>query len=502
MTAILIVAACGASVADIDLWGHLRFGLDALARGSIATRDPYAYSIPGLPWVSHEWLSEIIFAWMYAKLGVLGLKLVRLACAAAMIICLAGAVGETGARIEVQLAVLIAAAIALAPEMEFRPQAFSYALLAGTMWLLARENFRPRAPLWLAIPMLALWSNLHGGFVTGLAALGIFTACVGLADLRAGRGLARALRPALVTVASAAASLATPYGFGTWISVLRTLSHPPMMNEIVEWKPLPAAMIAIWHMPGWALLFDVIVVLLFAGLIAAVAAAPRGGDFPLVAIAAVMITAGVSALRNVPLGIIGCVTPLTRHLGLALGAVPGAQRARSGAAPQRGRSGPWAETTLAILAVFVAIKIGVFSRRMEIPFTFPAGAVAFMRQHQLSGNILCKFSWDDYVLYHCWPECHVFLDTRYEMIYPDRIAREYEDFYHDRADAAGVLNGYPNNYVMLDPAAPAVALMNSSPGWKLIYQDPVALLYARADSAAASLAVVNAARPAAPREFP
>ena len=501
MTAILIVVACGTSVADIDLWGHLRFGLDTLARGSLIARDPYAYSIRGLPWIRHEWLSEIILAWMYAKLGVVGLKLVRFVCAAAMVIFLAGAVAETGARIQIQLAVLIAAAIALSPEMEFRPQLFTYAMLAAVMWLLAREIFHPPAPLWIAIPMLALWSNLHGGFVTGLAALGIFTALAGVADLRAGRGFRRGIRLSAVTTLAAAATLVTPYGIGTWIAVLRTLSHPPMINEIVEWAPLPAAMIAIWHMPGLALLFDVVVVVLFASFAIAIGAAPRGEDFPLVAIATVMIVAAISALRNVPLGIIGCAAPLTRHLGLALGAIsetePSAADARA-----RVRSSPLTEAVLATLALLLAFKIGVFSRQMDMEFTFPTGAVAFLRQHQLSGNILCKFSWDDYVLYHCSPDSHVFLDTRYEMIYPDRIALEYEDFYHDRPDAARILASYPHDYVMLDPAAPANALMASSKGWKLIYRDNQALLYARATSPAAASPEVPVLAVAPPSRFP
>jgi hypothetical protein len=486
MIAILIVVACGTSIADVDLWGHLRFGLDTLARGSLAMRDPYAYSIRGLPWISHEWLSEIILAWMYTKLGVAGIKLVRFACAAAMIICLAGAVAETGARIGLQFAVLVVAAIALSPEMQFRPQAFTYAMLAAVMWLLARENFRPPAPLWVTIPMLALWSNLHGGFVTGLAALGIYALCATVADLRAGRGFKHGARLFAITIAATAASLATPYGIGTWTSVLRTLSHPPMMNEIVEWKPLPGAMLAIWHMPGLSLLFDIIVLILFAGFVIALAVAPRGGDFPLVAIAVVMIAAAVSALRNVPLGIIGCAVPLTRHLALALGMPPGAEPRTSQVWPSA-RIGRLSESILAILAVFLAFQIGVFSSTMKVDFTFPTGAVAFLLQHHLSGNILAKYSWDDYVLFHCSPESHVFLDTRYEMVYPDRIAREYEDFYHDRFDARRVLDAYPHDYVMLDPAAPAIALMSANPRWKLIYADDQALLYARAHSRAAAL---------------
>ncbi|HYB92054.1 MAG TPA: hypothetical protein VEC38_13545 [Candidatus Binataceae bacterium] len=487
MVAVLAVAASSNNIADIDLWGHLRFGADALARGHLFMRDPYAYSIPGLPWVSHEWLSEIVLAWMYAKLGVVGLKLVRFACAAAMVIFLAGAVGETSAAIGIQLAALGLAVIALMPEMEFRPQAFSYAMLSAVMWLIARDNYGRRAPLWIAIPMLALWCNLHGGFVIGLAALGIYTGWTAFIGLRERSGRARALRLGAITGAAAVATLLTPYGLGAWRSVMRTISRPPMINEIVEWKPLAATMVEIWHMPGFSFVFDCVIVIILAALAVSVLIAPRGRDGGLLAIAGVMIAAAISAFRNVPLAVIGSVTPLARHFALACGMVrAGASREAAGGMP-RAHTNALTESVLAMLAVVLAIWGGVFSRAMEMDFTFPAGAVAFMQQHRLAGNILCKFAWDDYVLYHRLPEDRVFLDTRYEMIYPDRIAREYEDFYHGRAGAAGVLDGYRHDYVMLGPAAEANRLMRSRSDWVLIYRDRDSLLYARAGSAAAQI---------------
>ena len=56
--------------------------------------------------------------------------------------------------------------------MQFRPQLFDYVFFAALIAMLARESHGRRAPLWLAVPMLALWANLHGGFFIGLAALG------------------------------------------------------------------------------------------------------------------------------------------------------------------------------------------------------------------------------------------------------------------------------------------------------------------------------------------
>jgi hypothetical protein len=47
-----------------------------------------------------------------------------------------------------------------------------------------------------------------------------------------------------------------------------------------------------------------------------------------------------------------------------------------------------------------------------------------MREHELSGNILCDYEWAGYVIFHTAPASPVFIDGRYEMIYPARIARD------------------------------------------------------------------------------
>ena len=60
------------------------------------------------------------------------------------------------------------AALAMVPQNQFRPQLFTFMLLAATLALLVRDNYRGRAPLWLVVPIMMLWGNLHGGFIIGI----------------------------------------------------------------------------------------------------------------------------------------------------------------------------------------------------------------------------------------------------------------------------------------------------------------------------------------------
>jgi hypothetical protein len=155
--------------------------------------------------------------------------------------------------------------------------------------------------------------------------------------------------------------------------------------------------------------------------------------------------------------------------------------------PASARSGPLTQVVLWGLAALLAIKLGIFSRNIETSFTYPVGAVAFMKDHNLHGNVIAHFPWDDYLLFHLSRDSRVFIDSRYEMIYPDRISREFEDWIRLRADAPRVLDAYPHDFVMVPPEAPVLLLMRRRPEWKLIYQDPNVLLFARSPSPAAAI---------------
>src|SRR5215470_5089194 len=55
----LAVLQC--SYIDPDLWWHLRTGQDILASHTIPHTDIYSYTKAGSEWVTHEWLSEVVF---------------------------------------------------------------------------------------------------------------------------------------------------------------------------------------------------------------------------------------------------------------------------------------------------------------------------------------------------------------------------------------------------------------------------------------------------------
>ncbi len=480
---------------DPDLWGHLRFGRDFLAAHRLLRHDAYSYSAAGHPWRDHEWLSEVVMALVYNAAGVVGLKLWKFACSALAVIFLVEAEAETGAEPALQLLVTLVAALGLILQSQFRPQMFSFVMLSGLLALLARDNYRRDAPLWLAVPMLALWANLHGGFFIGIAALAVYAGAATICDLAAGAGWARGLRLGALTAAAAAATLLNPYGVGMWETVAHALRNPYTRIAVTDWHPLLYAMISQWRSAHSGEVMYLAVVAMVVVLGAAFAAEPRGGDLPLVAVAAMMAAAAFLSVRNLALAAIAASGPLARHLALL------ARRRRGGAEPPARR--PVNQWFVLALCGGLAVQGGLFSSRLTLDQAYPAGALAFMRNHNLSGNVLADFGWGEYVIWHAVPPDRVFIDGRYDTVYPLRVIRDYLEFYFDRPGAGAMLAAYPHDFVLIGPDAPAAHLMARRAEWKLLYRDRDALLYGRAGAPAARIPglPVNGVAPPAP-QFP
>src|SRR5439155_23385952 len=129
-------------------------------------------------WVNVPVLGEIIFHWLEAIGGDRGLLVAQaLAVAAALSLLLrdmraAGA--PDGARAFVIATIPFAAIPAV---FVARSQLFSLALFPLLVVLLRSEARRPSWRVWLLVPLVALWSNLHGAVLVGLAVAGVYLFC-------------------------------------------------------------------------------------------------------------------------------------------------------------------------------------------------------------------------------------------------------------------------------------------------------------------------------------
>ena len=233
----LLVAICAAYVAvwslaasslvRADSWLTLLAGRDIVAHG-LPRHDALAVMTHGRQWVDEQWLAQLGYYGLAAaggmKLAVLA-TIVLLAASLALAIAFARRRGASALRI---------APFALLPggflTSFVRTQVFSQLLFVGLLALLASESRRPTRRVYLALPLLALWANLHGAVVVGAALVTL----LGLCELVGRRGAVRAL--ALVALPWACV-LATPYGLSVAGYYRETLTNPLFRAALTEWQP-------------------------------------------------------------------------------------------------------------------------------------------------------------------------------------------------------------------------------------------------------------------------
>jgi hypothetical protein len=203
-----LVAAFGAALCALaahvgaDARWFAAVGAAIAHTGAIPQSIPYA-SAPGLPWHDAPALGQLAFHALESLLGDRGLILAQVLAVATALSAVAFDLERAKARDGAGAAVLAACIVAVpASFLVARAELYSLALFPVLVALL-RDDTRLRSNrIWLAVPLLALWANLHGGVLIGFAVL---TAYIVL-----GRARRAPLTAAGVLIASAGALLATP----------------------------------------------------------------------------------------------------------------------------------------------------------------------------------------------------------------------------------------------------------------------------------------------------
>src|SRR3954467_15514278 len=149
---------------DPDSYSHIAVGRWILAHRAVPSSDPFSFSMHGAPWITFEWLSEVIYATTYALSGWAGV----VALTAAVIALAVGLLTRFLLR-ELSptptLLTVMAVVMLLAPHMLARPHSLMLPIMVGWAAALVHCMDRRAPPPYWALPLLVLWANLHGSVV-------------------------------------------------------------------------------------------------------------------------------------------------------------------------------------------------------------------------------------------------------------------------------------------------------------------------------------------------
>ncbi|MDR3740944.1 MAG: hypothetical protein P4L40_18160 [Terracidiphilus sp.] len=239
----LDIQAGGSVLRDPDIWWHLRNAQLLFSTGHFPQADTFSFTVHGQPWINPEWLAEIPFYLGFQFGAERGLFLVMLAAIWAIVAAILFLAWQRSG--DIKSAFLASWVAVLLAAINLGPRTILFGWLCFLVQLALLQSFRahPRR-LWLLVPLYALWINLHGTWLIGLAFLGLFflSGLVGFstARLEAVRWTPHQLRTLLAVAAcSIAALFLNPYGYRLVVYPFDFVFQQRLnVASIDEWAPV------------------------------------------------------------------------------------------------------------------------------------------------------------------------------------------------------------------------------------------------------------------------
>ncbi|MEZ5936576.1 MAG: hypothetical protein R3F54_32720 [Alphaproteobacteria bacterium] len=448
----LFVLAGNRLLIDPDTLWQITVGQWIVDHRAVPTEDIYSFTMRGQPWISTQWLAQVLYAEAYAAAGWAGPVVLASSAIAATFALLARFVSRRLS--ESATLVCVAAGLALTvPHLLARPHVLALPVLVAWAAGLIAAADRREAPSWRLLPLMTLWANLHGGFVFGLLLVGgLALDAMWNADAHAQKKLL--LRWFAFGLAALAASCITPYGWNALLASQKILSLGAALPLIMEWRPadfgsLGAFEICLLLGIGLALYHGIRLplmrIVLLLGLVHMALAQGRAAEI-LALIAPLLLAA-----------------PLASQIGSADPATP---------SPFRGAF------IAGLVAVLAAGTVAYASLHRFEPHTrsSPVAAVVELKKLNLA-RVLNDYDFGGYLIAN---GVSPFIDGRTELY--------GEKFFVDHNAASGLMQPdnlfrllaqYDIEATLLRTQSAATRLLDRVDGWQKVYSDDIATIHLR-----------------------
>jgi len=462
-------AATRAPVSDSDFFWHLAIGRDIAAHG-VPRVDIYSWTVAGRAVLPDQWLGELLLYAAYAIgswSGTIALRALTVGALIGIVVWTALAERPTRPFIAV-LASLPAIALSRFAWTD-RPELFGllcFAILIALLRAVRRGSFAAFA---LCVPLVLLWTNLHGSYALGLGLVLV------VAVERAVVDPSRRRRYAAVAIACVIATFVTPAGLATWTSSGGHFLAPP---RFVQEEGTPD----VTTLPG--LLFSVALLATLATAVLAPRARGRDVLFEIVILVPVAFVS-LTATRHLvfyPIAAApflaawgpGAVTEVVRTLKEAWSDAlrrtsPTVMTARTADRAPRDDLRPRdliADGIAAVIALAMLFAGVATAPRDPDLSAFP---VAALPQLPAGPGLLNRYDWGGFLIWYA-PATPVFVDGRLFPYVPDALD-DYRAVIGLHSDWRQVLVKRGIRTVLVSPSD-AIAVEGVALGWPILARTP------------------------------
>ena len=454
------------TVVDSDLWCHFKTGEYIVKNLTVPTTDIFSYTLENRAWVDHEWLAQILFYFVFAKFGWLGINILKAIIISLCFLVLLFFIFSKYKRLIYAALFTLLAVLAFGYRSFLRPEVFSYLLLCLFFYILESER------RFYIVPLLQiLWVNLHGYFILG--PILVFLYCMG--ELISG-DLTRSKRLGALFIVTCLACFINPYFYKGAVYPVEILinifnQQKAYLQNIYELTmPINVGL-------GRYLFFWIFAVLSSVTFLINL----RKAKMRHVLIFLGAFTASYAAIRNMPIFV---------FVAMPLAVINLNESKSTRNINERKYYIALVFIILAAVYFFISNKYYEFTKQSAFRKTeskmmgllTPSKACDFLEKNNINGRMFNSIDYGHYIAYRFYPEKRVFIDARTELY--------TYDFYqsHQRAQ------NYPGEWKDLQKrydfdiaflrhlfsgTERLVKYLYNSKEWALVYYDESSVVFLR-----------------------
>jgi hypothetical protein len=458
-------------LSDGDFWYHLKTGEYILQTRSIPRTDIFSFTNYGKAWVAHEWLSEAIFCLIYSKVGF-NVLIVIFAVLTALAFWIAFKRSNAHPLIGGFAALL--GVWTVLPTIGVRPRVFTLVLSSVYLALLSRYVRRGEGrEIWWLVPLMALWVNLHGGFLIGLVLIGLALVGIPLDAFANGENLRSSLPRVktliLILAGCILAACLNPHGVWIYKFPFEIFLSPVQQQAVNDWLS-----------PNFHQSEAVPLFILLLLTIASLALSPKRVRPSELILFLATLYMTLKSQRHVALLALIAVPLMADYLQNWITAWSNGKLFRAEASPKWDRKTTVLVTLFLLPLIAFAWKLNrtVLKEPKQIAIDAPVKAVEYLQQNQIVGNTLTDPNiWGGYLIWKM-PSNPVYIDGRIDM-YGDEFVKEYLNIILGYIDWREPLDRYHVQIVIVAPKSVLATGLRQAPDWQQVYGDELAVVFTR-----------------------
>ncbi len=516
---------------NTDLWGHAAYGQWILEHKTLPSEDPFQPLAAGMKVVDSAWLAQLIFAVADNAGGYEALSALFAIVTLLTFLVLARTFFLQSRLLAVTIvSVLLTIALGWSRLATIRPENFAALCFALLLWLVVRSKplaLAPRTPhnepvpeaspvasargglrkrsawtLYLGVGLLmAVWANLHGSFVCGLAVLGCLLVGRVIEVAWQTRSWSHVITDAGVRQwlyaceIAVLATLLNPYGMDLLLYTA-LFSGNANVQDVLEWQPLVilgtggrefalswVLLVVIWrYSPQRIPVSHVLMLGLFS--VAVVSGVRMLTWYAAVFVLVITPHLAYLASRYLPVWLLGSEdTPeldQAQYEGLAL--------------PQGRR---WSYSMVALLVVWISFAMAPISRPVlggdprpaieVLDSATPVAITEYLRANPPTGQVFNPQWWGDWLVWDGPDELRPFVTTNMHVV-PQQVWQDYHIILGARSGWQGALERYNVETIVIDKNRQTVlaGLLRRSGSWRTAFEDEQGMVVRKRTDATAA----------------